>query len=68
MAKNGTSNKYDFIDYYLLDNLGNRYKNKECKKKIFNEKNFFLSTKNNKGIFCQNAYIKNYLRIIMILL
>ena len=46
MAKNGTSNnKYAFIDFYLLENLDKKYQDKECKKKFFNEKNFFYLQK-----------------------
>ena len=63
MAKNGTSNnKYAFIDFYLLENLDKKYQDKECKKKFFNEKNFFLSTKNNTGKLCQNVYKKEFFK------
>ena len=48
--------KYDFIDYYLLDNLDPRYKDKECKNNYFKEKNFFLTTKNENGKLCQHVY------------
>jgi len=56
MEKNGTYNKYEFIDYYLLDNLDRKYKNRECKEKFFDKNNLFLSTKSKNGKFCQNVY------------
>ena len=56
MERNGTLDKYEHIDYYLIGDLDKEDKDKEIKNKIFDKKNFFLFTKNEEGKLCENVY------------